>query len=256
MADADSLTTACFFPTTHWSAVARAAGGGDDLSRQRALGDLLSRYLPAMKTFLVLDRRIDPHRSDDLLQGFVAEMVLQKNLLSRADRERGRFRTFLLACLTRYVAMQYRHDSAGLRHPGDGRLLPLSGHAAETLEHSIPSDAFDLAWGRQVVAEALARMRRECEESLRPDLWALFEARVVRPAMENVEPLDYAQLTGRFKFDTPTRATNALVTAKRMFQRVLRAVVAEYAEGAEVDEELLRLKKILAGAGSRSRPHR
>ena len=120
MSQADGLTTASFFPSTHWSAVERAAGGGGD---RAALAELLTRYLPAMKTFLVLDRRLDPHRSDDLLQGFVAELVLEKNLLSRADPARGRFRTFLLACLSRYVSTQRRRDTASLRHPGVGRLV-------------------------------------------------------------------------------------------------------------------------------------
>jgi hypothetical protein len=258
MSDSDRLTSACSFPTTHWSAVARAVASAEDhgAARRRALADLLHRYLPAMKAFLVLDRRLDPHRCDDLLQGFVAEMVLERNLLARADQGRGRFRTFLLACLSRYVAMQHRYNNAAMRHPGDRQLLTLSDDAAETIGQSCPSDAFDVAWGRQVIADALDRMRKECDESLRPDLWALFEGRVVRPAMENIPPLDYEQLQKRFGFETPSQATNALVTAKRMFTRVLRCVVAEYADGEEVDQELIHLRKILAGAGSPSRLHR
>ena len=249
MSSNDGLTTACFFPTTHWSAIALATQGHAADGR-RALGELLARYMPAMRTFLVLDQRLDRHRAEDLLQGFVAERVLERNLLARADRGRGRFRTFLLACLRNYVAMQRRREVAAKRHPGAGRLVPLGEGAGDLPGDEPGSDAFDVAWARQVIGEALERMRRECESSLRPDLWALFHGRVVAPALEDAAPLDYRQITARFKFATPAEATNALVTAKRMYLRMLRSVVAEYAEGAEVDEELARLKKVLAGARS------
>ena len=244
----EGLTTACFFPTTRWGDVA-AAAGGEAPDPGRAMGELLARYIPALRTFLMLDQRLDRHRADDLLQSFVAERVLERNLLARADPSRGRFRTFLLACLSNHVAMERRREAAAKRNPGAGRLLPLDDHAADAMAGEPRSDVFDVAWGRQVIAEALQRMRRECESSLRADLWALFHGRVVAPAMEGAAPLDYAEITARFRFATPAEATNALVTAKRMFLRMLRSVVAEYADGDEVDEELVRLKRILAGAG-------
>ncbi len=87
-----------------------------------ALGDLLARYLPALRAFLISELRLDAHRAEDLLQGFVAERVVEQNLLARADQRRGRFRTFLLACLRNHVGMQRRHEAAAARHPGQGRL--------------------------------------------------------------------------------------------------------------------------------------
>lgn len=250
----ESLSRLEAFPSTHWSAVALAAGGEVSQAR-RALGELLRRYMPAMRMFLLVEKRLDPHRANDVLQSFIAERIIEKNLLARAERSRGRFRTFLLACLSNYLAMQRRHETAGLRHPGRGKLTPLveAGQADFARDSS---DVFDVAWGREVISEALTRMRQGCEESLRPDLWQLFHARVVAPALESAAPLDYAHITARFNFATPAEATNALVTAKRMFIRMLRSVVAEYADGDEVDEELMRLKKILAGAGSAQPRHR
>jgi hypothetical protein len=81
MSDADPLTTLGFFPSTPWSAVSLAAHGEEPTGR-RALGALLARYLPAMRTYLVVERRLDRHRADDLLQSFVAERVLEGNLLA------------------------------------------------------------------------------------------------------------------------------------------------------------------------------
>lgn len=271
MSSDDVLTAACAFPSTHWSAVTEAAGQAPDA--RQALGELLARYMPAMRTYLVLDRRMDRHRADDLLQGFVVDRMLERNLLAKADPTRGRFRTFLLACLNNHIAMQFRRDGAASRHPGPGKLLPLGEHRApeelgdEAMRgdevDALPvdftvdaADVFDVAWARQVLGEALERMRRECDVALRPDLWALFHGRVVAPALNGARPLDYAELTRRFGFASPAEATNALATAKRMFLRMLRSVVAEYADAGEVDEELLRLKNFLARAGSGGPRHR
>jgi hypothetical protein len=59
------------FPVTRWSLIARAGANADSTTRQ-ALDELLRRYLPALKTHLVLSRRLDADRADDLLQSFVA----------------------------------------------------------------------------------------------------------------------------------------------------------------------------------------
>jgi hypothetical protein len=51
----------------------------------------------------------------------------------------------------------------------------------------------------------------------------------------------------KFGFRSPTEASNALVTAKRMFVRALRAVVAEYARDENgIDREIEELRAILS----------
>src|SRR5881394_3079150 len=108
------------FPTTRWSLVARACGGGggdggdglavDHEVRREALATILHRYLPALRAHL-LAKSIAPDRADDLLQAFVADKVIERNLLARADRARGRFRGFLAAALNNYCANQLRADT-------------------------------------------------------------------------------------------------------------------------------------------------
>lgn len=247
MADPATSAATWTFPSTDWSAVGTAAAGADP-EASAALDRLLTRYLPALRAFLVVERRMDVHRADDLLQGFVAERILEKNLLAQADRGRGRFRSFLLACLIRYVSAECRREAAAIRHPGPGKLKGLDAPGVQLLTPETRSDAFDLAWAQQVVADALKRMKDECDSGLRPDLWAIFEGRVLLPATQGAAPLEYGQLVERFGFASVAQATNALVTAKRMYARSLRRAVAQYAgaDGAEVDEELRRLRTILA----------
>jgi hypothetical protein len=113
-----------------------------------------------------------------------------------------------------------------------------------------PAEAFHVAWAQNVISQALQRMRQECEVSGRSDLWGVFESRIVGPLLHNDKPADYKQLVSRFGFRSPTQASNAVVTAKRMYARVLRAVIGEYADEKEIETEIDELKSILSRCDS------
>ncbi len=142
--------------------------------------------------------RAGEHEAQDLLQSFVAEKILEKELLGQANPVRGRFRTFLLNALDHFVISQ----------------------------------------------------RRECETLNRTDVWGVFEGRVLSAVLEDMPETDYQELIERFAFGSPSQAFHTLNTAKRMFKRHLRAVIAEYTrDDHEVEEELRELKERLLRAG-------
>jgi hypothetical protein len=123
------------------------------------------------------------------------------------------------------------------------------GEDDEAVPASGDTDAYDVAWARRVLDEAVQRMRAECAASGREDVWGMFECRVLGPVAEGTEPADYEELVRRFGFQSPSQASNALVTAKRMVARSLRSVVAEYTrDAAEVEAEIQDLHRILANA--------
>ena len=238
------------FPTTHWSLVDRVGGDGDEACRA-ALGDLLLRYLPALRAHLVFGRRVPQHDADDLLQEFIATKILQKELLGQADRQRGRFRSFLLKSLDRLLIDQLRRHAAGKRAPDGKNLQALGDHEEWLQTEGQPSDAFELAWARSVLDQAIAQMRRHCEQFNRPDCWGLFECRVLNPILHDAAPTDYDELRRQFGFQSPAQASNVLMTAKRMFARVLRSVVGEYArDDDEIEEEMGRLRQVLSEMSS------
>lgn len=232
------------FPVTQWSLVARAGLASVD-SRREALGVLLRRYQPALRAHLVVQKRVTPEAADDLLQGFICDKVVEQGLLAAADRGRGRFRNFLLTALDRYVIDHARFDAAKKRSPGDTAFADLQRieTAAATPE---PSEAFAVAWAREVLAEAVRRMETECIGGNRPDLWAVFRCRVLEPTLTGAAPVPYADLIARFGFRSPTQASNVVITSKRMFERVLRQVVGEYAEDeSQIDREIQELRAVL-----------
>lgn len=241
------------FPTTHWSLIGRAGGDEGSKSRQ-ALGQLLTRYQPAMRVHLIHFKQIGEHRADDLLQEFISTKFLEQNLAADADPARGKFRSLLLTSLDRFLISLQRRDSAKKRSADVAtRMDPMALEAAVLSAQRSATDPFDVEWARQTLSETVRRMKVACNTEGKQDLLAVFEARVLDPIFKSTEPIDYDSLVDRFDFKSPSQAANILITGKRMFQRVLRSVVAEYATSAEqVDEEIRELHQILSGSGAGS----
>jgi hypothetical protein len=84
------------FQTTRWSLIARSRDIDPALRRQ-ALDELLRRYCPALLAHLVRNKQMDVHSAEDLLQGFISDKILERDLLAQAGPGKGRFRSLLLA---------------------------------------------------------------------------------------------------------------------------------------------------------------
>jgi RNA polymerase sigma-70 factor (ECF subfamily) len=235
------------FPTTSWTLVGRA-GSGSDPSGREALERLLTLYLPALRAHLVYRKGLTADAAEDVVQDFVAGKVLERDLIAHADRDLGRFRTFLLTALDRFF-LNWIRDQGARKRAADAGSEDLGERAARLATADDASAAFDAAWARSVLSEAIQRMRSQCESSDRKDVWGVFEARTLAPILEGSPAADYTELVARFGFRSPGQASNVLATAKRMYARILKSVVAEYARDAEeVEQEIRDLRAILSSS--------
>jgi DNA-directed RNA polymerase specialized sigma24 family protein len=240
------------FPNTEWPLVCMA-GGSASKAKQAALQAVLVRYLPVLKEYLIRRYAVSEDQAADWLQSFVLEKVLLQDLIAHADHSRGRFRTFLLRSLQNFVIQQIRRQSANKRCPQAGMVS-----LEEVTESALPivpgqgDEAFDVTWASGILSECLQRMQRYCTDTHRPDIWGVFNCRILKPLLEEQRPMPYEQLVARFKLRSPSHASNLFITAQRMFARYLRAVIAEYAKDPdEVESEIQELKAVLFRAGDR-----
>jgi len=245
------------FPVTQWSLVGRVSEA-TSAPQRAAMSQLLQRYLPALRAHLLIARRTSAEQAEEILQSFVSGKILVQRLIDRSDRERGKFRTFLLRALNNFAIDQHRRGSL------ERRMVLATGRGQADADETdrdplnLAADAgavepqrsvFDREWARGVMSQAIDRMRQECQATGRADVWGVFDQRVLGPSMRDEPPAAYDELIAKFGFASPAQASNVLMTAKRSFARHLRAVVGEYApEDAEVLEELAELKQVLAGA--------
>ena len=237
------------FPSTSWTEVAGLCNADGDERRNR-LQAMLPRYLPAMRSHLQYGRRLPADVCEDVLQAFVTEKILTRNLIAEARRDRGKFRAFLTVTLDRFALNYLRAERSRGRRVQIYEDLDVVGSASS----EVANEMFDIEWARGVLTETLTYMEKECEAKKVQHIWAIFRARILLPALENAEPVPYQALVEQLGFLSPSQASNALVTANRMFVRILRGIVSMYAETEEeVAEEISQLHAILASAGAGSR---
>jgi RNA polymerase sigma-70 factor (ECF subfamily) len=248
--DPDRTATPSRFPATRWTLVGRA-GGLDAETGPIAIAEIVRLYVPALRAHLMHRMQCDEHRADDLLQGFLTDKVLEQRLIGYADPKRGRFRTFLLTALERYVIDTQRRAAAQKRSP-QASVKDIDDHI-EDLKHPEAdreqSSEFDLAWAKEVVDEVLATMRQQCEQTSRLDLWEVFDVRYLKPAMDGSEPEPHESIADRLKLESAHQSGNLLISAKRMFTRVFMNVVSRYtADEAEMRDEVNDLWRVFAQA--------
>jgi RNA polymerase sigma-70 factor (ECF subfamily) len=94
------------FQATHWTLILRARQSDPTETAREALSDFCEAYWPPLYTFLRLRGHASPE-AQDLLQSFFVHL-LEKNTLSRADKEKGRLRTFLLGSLQNFLVQRVR----------------------------------------------------------------------------------------------------------------------------------------------------
>jgi len=151
------------FTATHWSVVLAASGG--DSARARAALEVLCRaYWYPLYAFV---RRTgqSPHDAEDSVQSFFA-LCLEKNYLAAAEEAKGRFRSFLLLALKRFLAKE-RDKSRARKRGGGQKPIALDGltaeerYALEPAELMSADKLFERRWALTLLEQVLCRLREE-----------------------------------------------------------------------------------------------
>ena len=152
---------AAAFSTTHWSVVLTA--GQDDLAgAAAALEELCRKYWYPIYAF-VRRRGAERTEAEDLTQGFFAHL-LEMETLKKVDRRKGKFRTFLLSALTKYLSNEWDKRQTAKRG-GGSRIISLDEAAAEHLyslepvEPGSPEKQFDRGWACALADRVLGVLR-------------------------------------------------------------------------------------------------
>lgn len=211
------------FLTTHWSVI--KAIGVADINKNRALVELLlKKYWKPVYCFL-RRRGYNNEEAKDLTQGFFHEVVLNQNLIQKADQAKGRFRSFLLLALNRYLFKIRRKQTTQKRMPKGG-IVPLDTEGMSELPHGItkltPEDAFTYVWVSGLLEEVLSDVRSSYFQEDKIVYWHLFRDRVVQPIMDRSDPPPLEQLCAKYGITDTAKVSNMMVTVKRRFQTLLK----------------------------------
>jgi RNA polymerase sigma-70 factor (ECF subfamily) len=223
-------------------------------SSRAALAQLCQTYWPPLYTYVRARGHARPD-AQDLTQGFFAYLI-EHRIYTRTDREKGKFRAFLLASLKNFLA-DARDREQRLKRGGGQGFMPLDEATADAAEslfatHVSPAAAdpaaedqvFERSWAQTLVAKALeslaAAYQAEGKETLFTELKTFLTV--------GAAPLPtYAELAARLAVAESTLRSH--VTRLRMRYRVLlrNEVRRTVATEAEVDDELRALLRVLSG---------
>lgn len=233
------------FLTTHWSLIEGIKSEDD---RDKALiGLLLERYWKPVYCYL-RHKGYDNERAKDLTQDFFHEVVLNRNLVQKAEQCKGRFRSFLLHALNQYLIDQVREREACKRIP-KGKLISLDmldpAVVPKIVSQSGPEDSFNYAWKATLLDQVLSEVERGCCQKEMEIHWKVFRDRVVRPILENVEVPSLKDICTRYAIADEVKASNMIATTKRRFQSELKRYIRNTVlSEKQIDEELAEILKL------------
>jgi DNA-directed RNA polymerase specialized sigma24 family protein len=228
------------------------SAGGEDAAR-KALAELCRTYWRPIFAF-ICRRGYSVPDAQDLTQDFLL-MVLEGDLLKRADPSRGRFRSLLLKALQNFLVDDTIRRRAHKRG-GDLKFVSWDEWMAEApsrLAISLqqadtwPAEKiFDVRWAATAVEHALRRLGEECEARGRRRVFDVLSDCLAAERQD----VSYPKLSK--SLGVPETAVKRLVHQLRQrYRTLLREEVAQTVERPEeVDEELRYLCAALAAGAA------
>jgi len=233
------------FATTHWSVVQRA-GDSRSPDSAAALERLCSAYWYPLYAY-VRGTGHGPEESRDLTQEFFARL-LEKKWLSDADPQRGRFRSFLLVALKRFLANEWHHGQAAKR--GGGRdCIAMDGLEAEERyrleprDNATPEVLFERSWATTLITLVQSRLEAEMDAAGEGERFDALEPTL---AGEQTE-VGYRELGSRFGVSENTVKSWVSRLRRRFRDLLLEEIAHTLAEGQDPEAELPALFAALGG---------
>ena len=236
------------FLTTHWSIVEDIGLSGAQKNRA-LIGLLIETYWKPVYCYLRC-RGYDNEQAKDLTQGFFQEVVLGRRLIEKAEQTKGRFRSFLLVALNRYVIDIADEQAAQKRIPKN-KLVSLDLIASADLPEPVtepnPKDSFNYAWVSALLEQVLEEVRTKCYQEGKMLHWNVFNDRVLQPMIENAAAPTMKEICDKYSIKDGIKASNMIITVKRRFQTALKQKLRKSViSDSHLDDELHEIVNFLS----------
>ncbi len=212
---------------------------------QRALTDFCQAYWPPLYAFLRRQGR-SPSDAQDLTQGFFVHL-LEHDTLSRASREKGRLRTFLLGSLQHFLANEYDHAHR-LKRGGGVQIVSMDEHLVEAealmsaSSHGSEGNIFDQNWAVTLMSQAWEHLEKAFVAEGKKGVFEELKPFVVGGT---TMPPSQEEVAARLGVPISTLRT-WLQRLRQRYREELRLEVARTVSNpAEIDEEMRYLHRLL-----------
>jgi DNA-directed RNA polymerase specialized sigma24 family protein len=226
--------------------VVRAAGDAGTPQSGEALEKLCRSYWYPLYAY-VRRKGYTPEDAQDLTQEFFARL-LARNYLNVADRNKGKFRSFLLGSLEHFLAREWTKAHAQKRGGGRAHFSFDELDAENRYLHEPAHDwtgkkIFDWRWAMTVLDRAMARLREECRSNGKLELLGKVEGLLSGEKGES----SYVQVGAELGLGEGA-VKMAVLRLRRRYGELIREEIAEtVTTPAEAEEEWQFLFSVLRG---------
>ena len=233
-------------PVTLWL----DAAGPDAVKAKNALEQLCKKYWNPIYTF-IRRQGFSGHDAEDLTQGFFEEFIGHERY-KLADPKRGRFRTYLLACLKNYITNQWR---ARTREKRGGPLLQVVSlpeitqpdHSSEFADHNTPQFEYERKWAITVIEVTLGALRAEMAAAGKQDIFLK-----LRPYIAGEKSAGSYPALARELGVSEGSLRVSIHRIRQRYSEILREEIRQtVATPEEVEEEMRYLLKLFSNAKGR-----
>ncbi len=207
-----------------------SAGRGRSPEADRSLATLCENYWFPLYAFV---RRAGHSAEDaqDLTQEFFARLLAQ-GILTKADRQKGRFRSFLLAVLKHFLADE--RDRACAQKRGGGKAVisfdSLDAEARYRLEPATdltPERMFEKQWALSLLDRVLSRLDAEMAADGKSALFA-----ALKGTLTGGRSITYAAIGAELGM-TEGAVKVAAHRMRRRYRALLREEIAQTVDGPD-----------------------
>jgi RNA polymerase sigma factor (sigma-70 family) len=233
------------FATTHWSVVL-AAGDRADTQYECALQALCQTYWYPLYAY-ARHRGHQTPDAEDLIQSFFMR-IMEKDVLARITRDKGRFRSFLLTALNHFRIDEWKQARTEKRGAGRTIVGLEMDQAEERYRHepvdtTTPETLFDQNWAVTLLNTVFDQLQQEQAEAGRGERFK--QLKFCLTGQRSAVP--YTQLAEKLNLSEAALKVQVHRLRKR-YRELLRQEVAHTVSSPEdIEEEMQHLFEVLSG---------
>jgi RNA polymerase sigma factor (sigma-70 family) len=236
------------FPVTRWTEIVNLEKS-DEVQKVLIINELLKRYWKPVYCYL-RRKGYNNETAKDLTQSFFGEVVLGRELIQQANQAKGRFRTFLLTAIDRYVIDLHRYQAARKRRP-KGEIFQLDDmdvlNVLTETPDSTPEQSFHYAWISDLLDRVLCEVKNEFFNSKREIFWQVFDEKVLKPVISSSISPSLKEICVKYGIDREKKASNMIITVRRRLRKSLEHCMRQFAySDSQVEREIAEMLRIFS----------
>lgn len=216
------------------------AAGGSEPDAERALSELCQAYWYPL--YVYVRRRVrDVHEAQDLTQAFFAHL-LEKQMIAKADRDRGRFRAFLLTSFKHFLANEWDKAKAAKRG-GKAARLTLDFDSGESrfqyepVDNITPEKLYERRWVLTLLDQVLDRLRVELAQAGK----AQYFEQLKEALTGNATAKDYERAAEALSISASAAKQAGYRLRNRYRQLIREEVLRTVVDESELDNEIEKI---------------